>query len=143
MKDHKTGSMGPTKIVIDTTMMSRIRAYLKYVRPALVEPGNDIPNLFFMPGSRPVHFNNLLVLMRKQLNIPTATMVRKIGATTAIQKLDAPTNALLSRQMSHHPTVGGQCVKGPVHAATSYQAMKGLRIGNKFLSLQLYIIYYF
>lgn len=128
IKDHKTGSMGSAKLVLDTNMMARIRTYMKYIRPALAETGNDIPNLFIMPGSHPVHFNNLLTFKYLDIDIPTATMVRKIGATTAIQKLDKPTNALVSRQMSHHPTVSAnyyQGVKCPIHAATSHQAMEG------------------
>ena len=70
--------------------------------------------------------------MRKCLNIsiPTATMVRKMGATAAIRNCDDATTKLISRQMSHHPTVGAnyyEGIKGPTHAVEAFKKMEELR----------------
>ena len=50
VKVHKTGSLGSAKLILDPTMMAKIRAYIKHVHPHLAEPGNDIAELFIMPG---------------------------------------------------------------------------------------------
>ena len=74
VKEHKTGSLGPAKLILDPTMMAKIgRTSSMFVL--------TLPNLGMIfqtsTGSLPIHFNNLLQFMEKfwDISIPTATMV--------------------------------------------------------------------
>lgn len=133
VKNHKTGSLGPARLLADHQTMSRMRQYLKHIRPQLASPGNDIENFFILPNSKLIKkFTNLIKFMEKSLKIEivTPTMVRKIGATAAVSSCDDATNKLISRQMSHHPTVGAnyyEGIKGPHHAISAFKAMEDLR----------------
>lgn len=84
-------------------MKKKVDDYFTFVRPKLAEAGNDISNLFIMPGSLPVtRIGNLTRFLEKELHltIPTCTMARKIGATSAAHHLDDSANLLISNQMS-------------------------------------------
>lgn len=131
---HKTSSkFGAAKLVMDVEMKERVDAYFNLVRPKLVKAGADIPNLFILPGSRPIEkIANLSRFLQGKLKIkiPTCTRARKIGTTSAARTLDEKDNLLISAQMSHSPAVARKyytAITAPRDAVTVYKKMEGMR----------------
>lgn len=115
---------------MDPTLKTKVDSYFKHIRPKLAEPGQDIANLFILPGSRPI--GNIMRFLEGQLNIsiPSCTRARKIAATSAVQQLDDASNAIISAQMSHSADTARRyyrAVTGPKQAASVYKMMEGLR----------------
>ena len=54
VNEHKTGSLGPAKVTIDNQLMHRINAYQRHIRPHMSPSGEDIPQLFILPGGKPI-----------------------------------------------------------------------------------------
>ena len=135
VQDHKTAMYGTAKLVMDSEMKTRVDRYFDLVRPKLAEPGKDVPNLFILPGSLPItKIGNLTRFMEKQLGltIPSCTMVRKIGATSAARKLDDATHRIVTNQMSHTPAVAKKYYEGLSgcrDAAKAYKTMEQMRSG--------------
>lgn len=50
--EHKTGSMGPAKLIIDKEMRDRLNSYVRHIRPALMEPGTVAEELFLVNGKK-------------------------------------------------------------------------------------------
>jgi hypothetical protein len=134
--NHKTGQQGTAKLTLDTQLHQRLNNYFNYMRPLLAQPGNDIDELFILPGSTKVRkFSNLETLLKRTLkiDIPSATMARKIGATCAARCLDYQTNQLITKQMSHQPHVSAmyyEAVRGIDDSAKAFQCMESLRTGK-------------
>ncbi len=134
--NHKTGSQGPANLTLDSKTAKRLDLYFKYIRPLLVEPGEDIDNLFILPGSQKItKITNLESFVSKTLGIliPTSTKARKIGSTLAARNLDYQKHSLITKQMSHQPEVSRkfyEAVHGPQDAAAAFQTMEQLRTGS-------------
>ena len=131
--NHKTQKQGPAKLTMDSDLEKRLKLYFKHVRPQLAEAGNDIENLFILPGSQRVNkFGNLERFLSRTLNmpVPTSTRARKIGATCSARSLDYQTHNLVTKQMSHQPDVSRkyyEAVHGAQDTAFAFQAMEHLR----------------
>ena len=125
--EHKTGCQGTAKITVDEQLMDRLRLYFRYIRPLLAEPGHDTKYLFILPGSQKIKkFSNIENFLKRHLDvdIPTSTKARKIGATCAARSLDHQTNILVTKQMSHQPDVSSkyyEAVHGSRDAAHAFQ----------------------
>ena len=136
VKEHKTGAMGPAKVTIDNQLMHRINAYQTHIRPHMSPSGEDIPQLFILPGGRPIkRFASIVDYMSKQLKvaIPTPTAVRKVGATAAALACGGVDRNLVAKQMSHSPGVHAcyyEAVKAPANTLQAYSVMEGLRKGK-------------
>ena len=87
--------------------------------------------LFVLCGGRPSH---QIVGGRYGLQLPSATRVRKIGATTvAVKYGQSPKASLVTRQMSHSLNTEAtyyQAIVGDQHAATAYTTMAELQQGT-------------
>ena len=135
--NHKTGNQGAAKLTMDAKLSSRLLLYFKYIRPLLMEPGEDIDNLFILPGSQKVgKFGNLEASISRFLNVqvPSSTKARKIGATCSAKALDYQTHHLVTQQMSHQADVSRkyyEAVHGKRDAAFAFQKLEGLRTGSK------------
>lgn len=85
--EHKTGIGGAARLMFDERLHNRMMQYLKYVRPCIDDKECD--NIFLMPdGAKVKSVNNLIRFMQNELHIdiPTATKVRKIGATAVARQ---------------------------------------------------------
>ena len=135
--NHKTGQQGTAKLTFDSQSYQRLKAYYKYIRPRLAQPGRDIDLLFILPGSAKVlKFSNMVAVLKRTLKIeiPSATLARKIGATCAAKSLDYQTNQLVTRQMSHQPEVSAryyEAVHGIEDSAKAFECMESLRSKEK------------
>ena len=131
--NHKTGQQGTAKLTLDPQMHERLNDYFSYMRPYLAEPGKDIDSLFILPGSVHVHkFSNMEAILKRHLRIeiPSATLARKIGATCAARSLDYQANQLVTKQMSHQPEVSAryyEAVHGLEDSAKAFKTMESLR----------------
>ena len=131
--NHKTQKQGPAKLTMDSNLEKRLRLYFKHIRPLLAEAGNDIENLFILPGSQRVNkFGNLESFISRTLKIsvPTSTKARKMGATCSARSLDYQTHSLVTKQMSHQADVSRkyyEAVHGAKDTAFAFQAMEHLR----------------
>ena len=134
--NHKTQKQGPAKLTMDRNLETRLKLYVKHVRPLLAEAGSDIENLFILPGSQKVNkFGNMEAFISRTLNmtVPTSTKARKIGATCSARSLDYQTHSLVTKQMSHQPEVSRkyyEAVHGSKDTAFAFQAMEQLRTGS-------------
>lgn len=137
VKEHKTDTHGTAKLTVDTPLKKHLDSYFKYVRPKLVSPGADIPNLFILPGGSKVSkLGNLVRFLQNNLDIqiPTCTMARKIAATNAARSMDDQSNALVSKQMSHSDAVGKRyyrAIGGQKDTALAYRKLEALRLGQQ------------
>lgn len=92
------------------------------------------PNLFVLSGAHPVKKLSSQIQrvgLKYGLNLPSATKVRKIGATSVALKLGESAEAhLVTRQMSHSVSTDAQyyqAIVGDKHAAAAYSTMSNLR----------------
>ncbi len=117
--EHKTAQMGSAKLCLSPTNYKRAQAYFDYVRPKLALAGKDVPNFFILLNSTPVtKISNLMRFLERELQIdklPSATDVRKAGATQAAKSCSESDARLIHRQLSHDPAV----------AAKYYEAIRG------------------
>ena len=133
VREHKTSKQGSAKLTLDSQLMARLKLYVKYIRPRLVDPENKTNYLFILPGSRKIEkLRNIEKFLEKnlKLDVPTSTMARKIGATCAVKKLDYKDHSLINRQMSHSGDVSRkyyEAITGPKDAADAFRMMETLR----------------
>lgn len=132
--DHKTAKMyGSAKLVVDAEMKAMLAHYFTLIQPKLAQPGNDVPNLFILPGSKPVRkIGNLSRLLQSclKVSIPMCSMARKIGAMCAACTLGDADNLLIGTQMSHSPAVTKkyyQALTSCKDAVSAYKKMEGMR----------------
>lgn len=67
---------------------------------------DDIDNVFLLPGGKKVvKISNIIRFMESELKveIPSATEVRKIGATAVAKKCTEGEARVVARQMAHDP----------------------------------------
>lgn len=128
--DHKTGIGGAAKLMFDAKLYGRMNEYLKYIRPAIVSYENkEVDNVFLMPdGSKVKNVNNLIRFMQNEINIdiPTATQVRKIGATAVARKCTEDEARIVAKQMAHDSRVSAkyyQAVRGAGDAKQAFDTM--------------------
>lgn len=99
---HKTAtSSGPARLVMTSQDYRRMRKYLHRIRPHLDR--EDVLDNFLTSGPKPIANQPALLKLLKNYNIdlPTATKLRKIGATTAARTLSHSKMALVAKQMGH------------------------------------------
>lgn len=131
--DHKTKNSGTAKLTLDSQLMARLKLYVQYIRPQLVEPGHDVNFLFILPGSRKIEkIGNIEKFLERHIkvSVPTSTMARKIGATCAVKNLDYNDHTLINKQMSHSAEVSSkyyEAIRGPRDAAQAFKTMESLR----------------
>lgn len=133
VREHKTAQEGYARLVQQPTDHSRILQYKATVR-RLLDLKGSLPQLFLLSGGRPL--SNLSSRVKKLglkygLCLPTATRVRKIGATSVALNLgDTGEAHLVTRQLSHSAATDSQyyqAIVGDKHAAQAFESMEQLR----------------
>lgn len=130
---HKTSMEGFAKLVLEPLDHARLGQYIHLVRPLQDTQGKS-NHLFLLSGSRPITklSTKLKSLgVKYGLSLPTASRVRKIGATAVALNLGDSTKAhLVTRNMSHSVNTSAQyyqAIVGDSHAATAFETMSQLR----------------
>lgn len=133
VQQHKTSQEGYAKLVLEPLDHARICQYVHQIRP-LQDPEGISTNLFIVSGGRPLSklSSRLKALGGKYtLNLPSASRVRKIGATSVAMNLGNTAKAhLVTRNMSHSLNTNAeyyQAVVGDTHAVTAFETMSELR----------------
>ena len=135
VEEHKTAMEGVAKVVMDTVDHERVFHYVATVRKAQIGEGSTDPKtLFVLCGGRGIKsLSSRLKVVGSTygLQLPNATRVRKIGATTVAMKCgQTPEASLVTRQMSHSLNTEAtyyQAIVGDSHAARAYSTMKQLQ----------------
>ena len=133
VEHHKTALEGVAKVVMEAVDHGRVVLYVDTIRNVQVGK-TDTNNLFVLNGGRPL--GNLSSKIKSIGNrLPSATRVRKIGATSVVLTLgQSPTANLVTRQMSHTINTEAlhyQAIVGNEHAASAFTTMSQLRtVGN-------------
>ena len=131
VKEHKTGIAESAKLILTSPHFSKLHNYVTKLRPLLCEDGHE--ETLLLPGGKPVtHVNNLLQFLGRKYNIsvPTATRVRKIGATETARKVSGPTSTLVMNQLSHSVSTDQryyQAIHGDDEAVEAFHMMENLR----------------
>ena len=102
--EHKTTQRGPAKLMFNPEMHSRALKYRELIRPLLTVTRGDVPFFFVLPNSQPIDkITNVARILQRRLgiDIPTATMVRKMGATAVARNCSEKEQHLVARQMNH------------------------------------------
>ena len=136
VKEHKTAQDGYARVLLEGIDYSRILLYKNTVRKCL-DPDGTSTNLFVLSGSRPLtKLSSRIQSLGKiyGLTLPTATRVRKIGATSVALNLgDTATAHLVTRQLSHSAATESQyyqAIVGDRHAVEAFGSMENLRAGG-------------
>ena len=137
VEHHKTATQGVAKVVLDAVDHGRVLHYIHTIR--MVQVGKtDSKKLFVLTSGR--QLGNLSSKLKSiggkyGLSLPSATRVRKIGATTVALTLGQLPNAnLVTRQMSHTINTEAlhyQAIVGDQHAASAFKTMSHLRTGRE------------
>jgi hypothetical protein len=132
VEEHKTAMEGVAKVVMDTVDHERVFHYVATVRKAQIGEGSTDPKtLFVLCGGRGIKSLSSRLKVVDGLQLPNATRVRKIGATTVAMKYgQTPEASLVTRQMSHSlhtEAMYYQAIVGDNHAARAYSTMKQLQ----------------
>ena len=103
VREHKTAVEGYAKLILSTTDYARIVQYKSTVRP--VQDVQCSPLLFILCGAQPLSRLSTRIKRfgeRHGRVLPSATRVRKIGATEVAMKMGDSADAhLVTRHMSH------------------------------------------
>ena len=136
VKEHKTAQDGYARVLLEGIDYSRILLYKNTVRKCL-DPDGTSTNLFVLSGSRPLtKLSSRIQSLGKiyGLTLPTATRVRKIGATSVALNLgDTATAHLVTRHLSHSAATESQyyqAIVGDRHAVEAFGSMENLRAGG-------------
>ena len=136
VKEHKTGIAGSAKLVMCEEDYDKLNQYVEAIRPHADQSGK-CPYLFVLCGSK--QLKNLQGLLNKLgkyygFTTPTATRVRKIGATSVCNAFgDGPEKTRVSKQMSHSMQTHSryyEATRGAKNAAQAFQTMEKLRTGS-------------
>lgn len=112
--------------------ISVLRKFHTAIRPFL-DPEEKCEYFLVLPGGKRITKSNYYMqkLGKKYgIDVPTATKVRKIGATAAISKCTAPQVALLSSQMGHSEQTERlyyRAITSKRHAAAAHVQREELR----------------
>ena len=134
--DHKTQGKGPANVSCEGEDIKVLRRFHNVVRP-FCDTENACPYFFTLDGERRISNANYYIqkLGRQYgLDIPTATRVRKIGSTAAVQSCSAAESTLLSTHMGHsQPTqqMYYQAITARKHAASAHMLREKLRKSTK------------
>ncbi len=116
-------------------MQREWRGTTGWIRPQLDPTGTNPTFLLLRGGGKPITMGNKLLRKLEaeyNIKIPTATMVRKMGATISAQKItSARDRALIATQMSHTPERYYAATKEAQHAAKGFILMEELRKGKE------------
>jgi hypothetical protein len=133
VENHKTAVEGVAKVVMDPVDHGRVIHYIETVRRVQVGESGSC-KLFVLSGGRSVeNLSSKLktIGVRYGLCLPSATRVRKIGATAVALNLgQSPKANLVTRQMSHSLNTEAmyyQAIVGYRHAASAFSTMSELR----------------
>jgi hypothetical protein len=132
-KEHKTAQEEYAKVVMEGVDYARIVQYKVSVRKCLDVEGTA-SHLFILSGGRKVtKLSSRVQSLGKKfgLTLPTATRVRKIGATSvALNVGDSATAQRVTRQLSHSAATESeyyQAIVGDSHTIQAFQSMEDLR----------------
>ncbi len=142
VKAHKTGIKGSAKLTLASGDAKCLVRYYRHIRPKL-DPACWNDCFLLLPGGKPVE--QVYQVMRKLevfgTPVPSATRVRKIGATVSAQTLTSARDvSLIGTHMSHTLETQQEYYRanrGAVHAAESFTFMEGLRMGSTVVNLPL------
>ena len=133
VEHHKTAVEGVAKVIMDSVDHGRVLHYVHTVRQVQLG-GSESDLLFVRSGGMPLGNLSLKaksVGARYGLALPSATRVRKIGATSVALNLGQSSQAsLVTRQMSHSMSTEGlyyQAIVGDTHATEAFSTMAELR----------------
>lgn len=136
VKNHKTGLAGSAKLMLTPEDFTRLKAYVDVIRPVM-DANLDVPNLLILPGGKPIHnMHNLMESLGRmyQVSIPSATLVRKTGATSLARNVSGPTATLVQNQMAHSTETHARfyrAITGAKDAAVAFHSMEKLRVQEK------------
>ena len=132
VREHKTGVKGAARLMLDASDWPQLKGYVEHVRP-LLDPEGKSPHLLLLPGCKQldnVHHRVKRLGARYGFSAPTATKVRKIGATNVALRCGETEAKLITRQMSHTGHTQAKHYEGIVgttHAASAFRSMEALR----------------
>lgn len=126
---------GSAKVVLNSADFSKVQAYATQIRPLLCAsaPGEEPEKLLLLPGGDPIrHMTNHLKSLETKfrVKVPTATLVRKAGATATARKVGGEAGVLIRQQLSHSSETDlrfYQALCGDSDAATAFTTMEQLR----------------
>lgn len=128
--EHKTGVGGVARLFFNNELKPKLDKYIQFVRPLLLGDDDTIDKLFILPSGRSVYkIAALIRTMSAQLSliIPTATDVRKMGATEAAKTRSEAEVRLIAQQMSHDVRTSAkyyQHIRGPSIAKKAFDTME-------------------
>ena len=132
---HKTGQSGSAKLLLSQGDLSRLKSYVEVLRPHC-DPNDQCQNLLVLPyGKKIGKLNNLLKSLGDKygIKLPSATRVRKIGATSTVKNVSGPSTSLVQRQLSHSSETDNrfyQAITGKDDAAKAFRIMETLRLNT-------------
>ena len=126
--DHKTGIGGVAHLTVSLELYEKMQDYISFVRPHIRNEDN-INNVFILPGTKITKVSNIIRFMENELkiDIPSATEVRKIGATAVARQCTEEEARIVCKQMSHDPRVAAQyyqAVRGANDAKAAFDTIK-------------------
>lgn len=130
--NHKTGVGGVANLMFKDEVKQRVDDYLEYIRPHLILEDNQHDNLFLQTNGRPIYkVGHLTRYMESclKIEIPSATEVRKMGATEAAKTRTEEEVRIVARQMSHDPRTAAkyyQHIRGVKYAKQAFDTMESI-----------------
>ena len=104
VSDHKTGTVGTAKLLVEKHNFSKLQLYFDKIRPTIKSTENNL--LLRSNGNAIKSIQHYLRPLgaKYNINIPTATQIRKAGATAVVLECSSKEGTLVSRQLSHSLT---------------------------------------
>ena len=128
--NHKTSLDGVAKVVLEGVDHARIIQYKSTIR-ILQDTGKSSPLLLVLCGGHPLtNLSSRVKALGKKfgLLLPSASRVRKIGATSVALSMGNSAEAhLVTRQLSHSVATNSQyyqAIMGDKHAAVAHASME-------------------
>lgn len=131
--EHKTGIGGTAKLMFNTVLKGKVMDYINYIRCASLEQDNEDNDYLFLSadGKQYAKISNTTRYLSNYLkiNLPSATSLRKGGATAAAEQCSDKDVRLVTRQLAHDPRVHSrfyECIRGKEDAKKAYKIMKSV-----------------
>ena len=135
VSEHKTGIGGTAKLMFKADLKIKVEEYINYIRPSCLN-FEESEYLFLLPNGEQVKkIYNLIRYMSNEIDIklPSATTVRKGGATAAAASCSEHDVRIVTRQLAHDPRVHNkyyECIRGKKQAKQAYDIMQSV-VGEK------------
>ena len=100
---------GSARLMLKPNIRQRLDTYVTVIRPLIANP--EVDNVFVTPdGGRINKIQNIARFIESELKVtvPTATEVRKIGATKVARKCSESEARIVAKQMAHDSRVAAK-----------------------------------